>query len=108
MTANTDTPPGEKKSSTAVEHNAELGVRRERTGTVGDVFASVEVPDPITEDGAIDVEAYAYDEGEGRVRLSISGGVSVSLNVAPDEARSLADAIATAAEAADREVEVDD
>jgi hypothetical protein len=104
MRANNDTPSEEKKGT--VTDPSGLGAVSEQTGAVRDVFARVEVPDPVTEDGDINVAGYAYDDAGGQVEVSIGGGVEVSVVVGPEAARELADAIATAAEEADREVEV--
>jgi len=105
MRANNDTPAGEKKRT--VTDPSGLGAVQEATGRVGDVFARAEVADPVTDDAEITVQGYAYDDSPGQVQLSVSGGVSLSVVVGSDEARELADAIATAAAEADREVEVE-
>jgi phage tail sheath gpL-like len=105
MEANNDTPAGEKKRTVTDESG--LGAVQEATGQVGGVFARAEVADPVTDDAEITVQGCAYDDRDGQVQLSVGGGVSLSVVVSSDEARELADAIATAAEEADREVEVE-
>jgi hypothetical protein len=105
MRAN-DTTPSEEKKGTVTDESG-LGAVKEATGHVGDVFARAEVADPVTDDAEITVQGYAYDDRAGQVQLSVSGGVSLSVVVDSDEARELADAIATAADEADREVEVE-
>jgi len=105
MRAN-DTTPSEEKKGTVTDPSG-LGAVQEATGRVGDVFARAEVPDPVTDDAEITVQGYAYDDADGQVQLSVGGGVSLSVVVGSDEARALADAIATAADEAEREVEVE-
>lgn len=105
MRANKDTPSEEKKGTVTDESG--LGAVQEATGRVGGVFARAEVPDPVADDAELTVQGYAYDDRDGQVQLSVGGGVSLSVVVSSDEARELADAIATAADEADREVEVE-
>jgi hypothetical protein len=102
MRANKNTPAGEKSASTDKETP---DATRTPTGGLEDVYAAVELPEYRTP-SSIDVAGYAYDDEEGSVELLIGGPASTTLVLSPAEAQALADAIATAAEEADREVEV--
>ena len=100
----TATEPSNDERKEHIETD-DTGARRVRTGHAEDVFAAVDVPNPIMEDGTISVAGYAYDDQEGQVELSIGGGVSVNVVLSPDEGRALADAIAGAVLEAEREVD---
>jgi hypothetical protein len=106
MRANNDTPAGEKSAS-GTDDSGELGAIGTPTGTIDDVYAAVDVPERSRDDARLSVKGYAYDDEAGTVVVGVGNGVSATVVLEVDEARALADAIATAAEAADREVEVE-
>ena len=97
-----DTTDGEPKSTDLASYT---GATRERTGRAEDVFAAVDVPNPVTEAGTISVAGYAYDDAPGQIELSIGDGVTVNVVLAPGEARALVDAVKGAIMAAERDPE---
>lgn len=106
MEANKDTPAGEKnRTGTDCDTNADPGAIGTPTGTIDDVFAAVDVPDRSRDDAHLSVKAYAYDDEPGTVVVGVGNGVSATVVLEVEAARALADAIATAAEEADRDVD---
>lgn len=74
-----------------------LGGRHTSHGGVSNVFAHVEVPDPIAEDGTISVCAFAYDDEPGEVQLTLRRGVDLTLSLGPTTARELGETLLDAA-----------
>lgn len=101
MRANDDTPAGEKNGSGTDEETPDA--TRTPTGVVEDVYAAVDLPE-YRAPSSIDVAGYAYDDEEGSVELLIGGPASTTLVLSPGEARTLADAIASAADEAEVEL----
>lgn len=85
------------------DEETHLGARRRRVGSVDDAYAAVDLRGPAAEEATLEVTAYAFDDAEGEVELTIGEEVSVSIVLAPDRARQLAETIAAAA--ADAETE---
>jgi len=84
---------------------SDTGARRVSTGRAEDVFAAVNVPNPVAEAGTISVTGYAYDDAPGQVELAIGDGVTANVVLSPDEARALADAVDGAIVEAERDID---
>lgn len=85
------------------DEKVHLGARRRRVGSVDDAYAAVDLLDPAAKEAPLDVTAYAFDDEEGQVELTIGEEVSVEIVLAPERARQLAETIATAAADAEEE-----
>jgi hypothetical protein len=88
----------------SIDTNQHLGTSVERTGSVAATLATVERPVSVEEGATVDVTGYAYDDDAGRVEVRVRvDDETVGLALAPDEASALADRLATAAAAAERD-----
>jgi hypothetical protein len=92
----------EQERSGADEQN--LGTELDHAGSVDAALATVERPVSVEEGATVDVTGYDYDDERGRVEVRVDvGDETVALALAPDEATALADRLATAAAAAERD-----
>lgn len=95
MTANDHTDDG------SIELN-DRGAGMTATRTVGGAYSLIEIPDHVDDDADLEITGHALDDEPSVVTLRINGVVGTSITLDVTDAFELADAIATAAEEADR------
>jgi len=88
----------------AVDVDADLGSRAARFDEVEGELATVALPSAETHAPTIDVVGSALDDETGTVEVTIDAGVGVRVSLGPDEARQLAETIASAAVEAEADV----
>ena len=95
MTANDHTDDG------SIDLN-DRGAAMTATRTIGGAYSMISIPDHVDDDADLEITGHALDDEPSVVTVRVSGVVGTSITLDVEDAFELADAIATAAEEADR------
>ena len=86
-----------------VRRSDTLGSRHSRLDGVDGAALSVRTPEIFSEE-SIGVSGFAYDDEDGEVQLTVGSDVSIGVWLDPEDARTLAEQLALAADEADAEI----